>query len=350
MSKLTEIPKGGINEMTDDSTNKIDISVVIPLYNELENIPYMYSELISVMESIARPFEIIVVDDGSTDGSFNLLKQIHEQDHHMRVVRLRRNYGNTPAYAAGFDAVRGEWIVTIDADLQNDPADIPAMLATAEEGYDVVNGWRRNRQDALFSRKIPSWAANWLISRVTGVRLHDYGCSLKVLHRDVVKNIKLYGELHRFIPAVASGLGVRVTESTVNHRARERGQSKYSGWWKTTTRTVKVILDLVTVQFLLSFATRPIHIFGTVGLMTSLSGFMIALWLLYVKVAQGEAIGERPLLILATLLIIVGIQFITMGLLSEIMMRTYYESQDKSIYAVREVLDRRSEFEVESPV
>ena len=322
------------------SRRPLQLSVVIPLYNEVENIPHLYPELISVLEFMDRPFEIIIVDDGSTDGSFELLKQLHLEDPRLRVIRLRRNFGNTPAYAAGFDATQGEWIVTIDADLQNDPADIPAMIATAEEGYDVVNGWRRDRRDALFTRKIPSRAANWLISRVTGVHLHDYGCSLKVLHRDVVKNIKLYGELHRFIPAVASGLGIQVAEVPVHHRARERGQSKYSGWWKTMTRTVKVFLDLLTVQFLLSYSTRPIHIFGSLGLLSSIAGFAIALWLIYVKLGLHQPIGDRPLLILSALLMIVGVQFVTMGLLGELMMRTYYESQGRPIYAIREILNR----------
>jgi glycosyltransferase involved in cell wall biosynthesis len=320
-----------------------DISVVIPLYNEVESIPDLYAQLTAALEGMGRPYEVIIVDDGSTDGSFEALKRLHEQDPRLRVIRLRRNFGQTPAFTAGFDAAGGRWIVTMDADLQNDPADIPALIAKAEEGYDVVSGWRVQRQDALLSRKIPSRIANWLIAWVTGVHLHDYGCSLKVYHRDVVKNINLYGELHRFVPAVASGLGIRVAEVAVHHRPRERGQSKYSGWRNTVMRTIKVLLDLLTVRFMLSYSTRPIHIFGTLGLLTSGAGFLIGLFLMYVKFILGENIGDRPLLMLAVLLMIVGVQFITMGLLGELIVRTYHEAQDKPIYVVREVLDRRAE-------
>jgi len=326
-----------------------DISIVIPLYNEVESIPELYAQLTAALEGMGRPYEIIIVDDGSTDGSFEALKRLYEKDARLRVIRLRRNFGQTPAFTAGFDAARGRWIVTMDADLQNDPADIPALIAKAEEGYDVVSGWRVRRQDALLSRKIPSRIANWLIAQVTGVHLHDYGCSLKVYHRDVVKNIKLYGELHRFVPAVASGLGIRVAEVAVRHRPRERGQSKYAGWRKTVTRTVKVLLDLLTVRFMLSYSTRPIHIFGTLGLLTSGAGFTIGLFLMYVKFILGENIGDRPLLMLAVLLMIVGVQFITMGLLGELVVRTYHEAQDKPIYVVREVLEPRGGKEADEP-
>jgi len=255
------------------------------------------------------------------------------------VIRLRRNFGQTSAFAAGFDVARAEWIVTMDADCQNDPADIPSLIATAEDGYDVVSGWRRNRQDKLLTRKIPSSAANWLISRVTGVRLHDNGCALKVYNSYVVKNVKLYGELHRFIPAAASGLGIRVAELPVNHRARELGQSKYSGLPKTASRTIKVFLDLLTLKFLVSFATRPIHIFGSLGLLSFGAGFFLALYLTILKLFLGQTIGDRPILILAVVLMIVGVQLITMGLVAELVVRTYYESQDKPIYLVRESLD-----------
>jgi glycosyltransferase involved in cell wall biosynthesis len=288
---------------------------------------------------MGRPFEIIIIDDGSTDGSFDLLKEIHQEDSRLRVIRLRRNFGQTSAFAAGFDSARAEWIVTMDADSQNDPADIPEMIAIAEQGYDVVSGWRRKRQDALFTRKIPSFCANWLISRVTGVRLHDNGCALKVYHRYVAKNVKLYGELHRFIPAAASGLGIRVAELPVNHRAREVGKSKYAGLTNTATRTVKVFLDLLTLKFLLSFATRPIHIFGSLGLLSLTGGFSLAIYLSILKIFFGESIGDRPLLVLAVMLMTVGVQFITMGLVADLMVRTYHESQDRPIYMVREYLD-----------
>ncbi len=327
--------------MEDTAQSIPEISVVIPLYNEVESVQPLYDQLTAALEGMGRPYEIIIVDDGSTDGSFEALKRLHQKDARLRVIRLRRNFGQTPAFTAGFDAARGRWIVTMDADLQNDPADIPALMAKAEEGYDVVSGWRVRRQDALLSRKIPSRVANWLIAQVTGVHLHDYGCSLKVYHRDVVKNIKLYGELHRFVPAVASGLGIRVAEVAVRHRPRELGQSKYAGWRNTVTRTIKVLLDLLTVRFMLSYSTRPIHIFGTLGLLTSGAGFIMGLFLMYVKFILGENIGDRPLLMLAVLLMIVGMQFVTMGLLGELIVRTYHEAQDKPIYVVREVLDRR---------
>ncbi|MCD6290271.1 MAG: glycosyltransferase family 2 protein [Anaerolineae bacterium] len=315
-----------------------DVSVVIPLYNEVENIPELYRQLTEALEGMGRPYEVIIADDGSTDGSFEALAEIHARDPRLKVIRFRRNYGQTAGFAAGFERARGEWIVTMDADLQNDPADIPKLIHKAEEGYDVVSGWRVHRQDALFTRKIPSRIANWLIARVTGVYLHDYGCSLKVYHRDVVKNIRLYGELHRFVPAVASGVGITVAEIPVNHRPRERGQSKYAGLGKTISRSVKVFLDLLTVRFLLSYSTRPIHIFGSMGLLLSGLGVLIGLYLTFEKLVLGQDIGTRPLLLLSVLLVILGVQMISMGLLGEVMVRTYFEAQDKPIYVVREEL------------
>jgi glycosyltransferase involved in cell wall biosynthesis len=311
----------------------------------VEAIQILYEELVEVLEALKRPFEIIIVDDGSIDGSFEVLKQLHQKDARLRIIRLRRNFGQTPAISAGFDAARGEWIITMDADLQNDPADIPVLLGKVGEGYDVVSGWRVRRRDALLSRRIPSRVANWLIGRVTGVRLHDYGCALKVYRSEIVKSIRLYGELHRFVPAAASGLGIRIGEIAVNHRPRERGQSKYSGWWKTMTRTTKVLLDLLSVRFLLSYSTRPIHIFGSIGLLTSGAGFFLALYLTCLKLVLGQPVSGRPLLTLAVLLIIVGFQFISMGLLSDLVVRTYHETQEKPIYAIRDVLDRWVEVE-----
>jgi glycosyltransferase involved in cell wall biosynthesis len=309
------------------------ISIVIPLYNESESIDRLYEELTAAMESTHREYEIVLVDDGSTDGSFDRLRRLCERDERLRVIRLRRNFGQTAAFAAGFDAAEGDPIVTMDADLQNDPADIPGMLAKAEEGYDVVSGWRTDRKDAL-RRRVPSMVANRLISGVTGVPLHDYGCSLKVYRRDVIKNIRLYGEMHRFIPAVASWMGVSVAEMPVNHRARAFGRSKYG----TVTRTVKVFLDLLTVRFLLSYATRPIHVFGGLGMLAACVGVALGAYLAYVKLFLREDIGNRPLLTLAVLLTIVGVQMISMGLLSELVVRTYHESQGKPIYAIRETL------------
>ncbi len=309
------------------------ISVVIPLYNEEESVPQLYEELTATLEATGHPYEIIVVDDGSSDSSFDHLQRLHELDPRLKVIRFRRNFGQTAAFAAGFDAARGDVIVTLDADLQNDPADIPRLLTKANEGYDVVSGWRVKRRDP-FHRRLPSQVANWLISRVTGVRLHDYGCSLKVYRREVVKNIRLYGELHRFIPAIASWMGVSIAEIPVNHRPRSFGRSKYG----TVTRTVKVFLDLLTVRFLLSYATRPIHVFGGLGLLAVGAGSALGLYLTYVKLVLREDIGNRPLLTLAVLLMIVGVQMISMGLLGELVVRTYHESQDKPIYVVREKL------------
>jgi glycosyltransferase involved in cell wall biosynthesis len=312
----------------------IELSIVIPLFNEEETIVPLYTQLTTVLEGSGRPYEIVVVDDGSTDESFAILKRLHAADPRLKVIRFRRNFGQTPAFAAGFDLAQGDWVITMDADLQNDPADIPALVHKAEEGYDVVSGWRVDRKDPFLSRGLPSIVANWLISEVTGVHLHDYGCSLKVYRREVIKNINLYGELHRFIPAIASWLGIAVAEVPVRHHARRFGRSKYG-----ISRTIRVLLDLLTVRFLLSYSTRPIHIFGALGLLTAGVGGILGLYLSYVKLILGQDIGGRPLLMLAILLVVVGVQFVTMGLLGELVVRTYYESQNRPIYAVREILD-----------
>jgi len=309
------------------------ISVVVPLYNEVDAIDELYRQLTAALEAYGAPYEVIVADDGSTDGSFEKLKAIHQQDPRWHIVRFRRNFGQTAAFSAGFDRVRGDVAITIDADLQNDPADIPKLMGKIEEGYDIVSGWRVDRHDAFFSRKVPSTIANWLISRTTDVHLHDYGCSLKAYRADVVKHIHLYGELHRFIPAVASGYGVRVTEVPVNHRSREHGESKYG-----ISRTFRVILDLITVYFLLGYSTRPIQIFGGIGLASFSVGVFIGLYLTFVKFGLGQDIGTRPLLLLAVLLILLGVQMIGMGLLGELIIRTYYESTGKPTYYVREEL------------
>ncbi len=309
------------------------ISIVIPLYNEEESVQAMYDELTSVLEEYGRSYEIIVIDDGSKDKSFSILKRLHQEDPRLKVIRFRRNFGQTAGFAAGFAQARGTWVITMDADLQNDPHNIPELVAKAESGYDIVSGWRVNRQDKFLSRRLPSMMANRLIGNVTGVKLHDYGCSLKVYHRDVVKGVRLYGEMHRFIPALANRLGVNVAEMPVNHRARKFGSSKYG-----ISRTVRVFLDLLTVRFLLTYDTRPMYVFGTIGLLTGGLGILIALYLTFVKLFLGQNIGDRPLLWLAILLIILAVQFISTGLLAEILTRTYYEAQDKPIYAVREIL------------
>jgi glycosyltransferase involved in cell wall biosynthesis len=332
-AKAAELVPGSSPERRGD---KPYLSIVVPIFDEEDNIDPLVAEISSALKDVS--YEIIAIDDGSTDGSFAALRRQNARDPRVRAVRFRRNFGQTPAFAAGFDLARGEWIATIDADLQNDPADIPALLMKAEEGYDIVSGWRVKRKDAFIMRKLPSRIANWLIGKVTGVSIHDYGCSLKIYHREVVKTVRLYGELHRFIPAVASSMGIRVTEMPVNHRARTRGASKYTGLFKTVTRSMKVFLDLLTVRFLLSYSTRPIYIFGGLGLLSSATGVLIGGYLTYAKLFQGEALADRPLLMLAVLLVMVGVQFVTLGFLSELVMRTYHESQKKPIYAIREML------------
>ena len=311
----------------------MDISVVLPLYNEEENVHPLYEELAEVLDGLPQKGEIVFVDDGSKDGTLAALEAIQKQDARVRVVSLRRNFGQTAAMSAGFDHARGRVIITMDGDLQNDPHDIPKLLAKLDEGFDVVTGWRVNRQDAFLSRKLPSRLANRLISRVTGVSLHDYGCTLKAFRREVIENIHLYGEMHRFIPAIASGMGIAIAEIGVNHRARRFGVSKYG-----ISRTIRVILDLMTVKFLLSYATRPLHVFGTVGIAATAAGFLLALWLVIQRQFFGVALGDRPMLLLAVLLMFLGIQFITIGLLAELVVRTYHESQKKPIYFVRRVL------------
>lgn len=316
-------------------SSEIELSIVIPLFNEEESVEPLYAQLKEVLEPLGRSYEVIVVDDGSTDRSFERLKGLHAQDKRLRVIRFRRNFGQTAAFAAGFEHARGRVVVTMDADLQNDPADIPRLLEKLEEGYDVVSGWRVERwKSAWLTRRLPSVVANYLISKTTGVYLHDYGCSLKAYRSEVVKNINLYGELHRYIPAMASWMGVSVAEIPVRYRSRQFGRSKYG-----LSRTTKVILDLLTVRFLLSYSTRPIHIFGALGLAMSGVGGILGLYLSGVKLIQGKDIGDRPLLLLAVLLMVLGVQMITMGLLGELVVRTYHESQGKRIYVIREILE-----------
>ncbi len=313
------------------------ISIVIPLYNEEESIPHLYDGLVAAIANYGQPAEVIIVDDGSRDQSFALLKEIAQRDARFTIVRLRRNSGQTAAFAAGFDRARGEVVVTMDADLQNDPMDIPLLMAQIDAGYDIVSGWRKERQDRWLDRKLPSLIANRLISNVTEVRLHDYGCSLKAYRRDVLQHVHLYGELHRFIPALASQVGGTVTEVPVNHRARQYGRSKYG-----ISRTVRVMLDLITVWFLGTYQTRPIHVFGTLGLACAGLGTLIGLYLTFIKLFLGENIGSRPLLILAVLLVVIGVQLVTTGLMGEMITRTYYESQHKPIYLVRDVVSQQN--------
>jgi glycosyltransferase involved in cell wall biosynthesis len=311
----------------------VDISLVVPLYNEEENVRLLYDELKSVLDTMECRSEIVFADDGSRDKTLEILETIQAQDSRVRVVSLRRNFGQTAAMTAGFDHARGEIIITMDGDLQNDPHDIPKLIEMLNQGFDVVTGWRFDRQDPFLSRRLPSQLANRLISWVTGVKLHDYGCTLKAFRREVIQNINLYGEMHRFIPAIASGMGISFAEVKVNHRARRFGSSKYG-----ISRTIRVVLDLITVKFMLSYATRPLHVFGTVGVVSSALGLFIGLILTIQRQFFGVALANRPLLLLAVLLIFMGIQFITIGLLAELVVRTYHESQKKPIYFVRKVL------------
>ncbi|HYL81252.1 MAG TPA: glycosyltransferase family 2 protein [Candidatus Acidoferrum sp.] len=308
------------------------LSIVIPLFNEEENVPLLAEEIRQALDPPGISYEVVAVDDGSTDGTWSQLEAVRARDARWVLVGLRRNFGQTAAMSAGFDHVKGDVIVTLDGDLQNDPADIPRMLTLAKE-YDVVSGWRKRRQDPFLSRRLPSLFANWLISKVTGIRLHDYGCTLKAYRREVVEHLHLYGEMHRFIPAIASWMGISLTEVETHHRPRRFGRSKYG-----ITRTLRVILDLITVKFLLSFATKPIQVFGLLGLLASGAGFLIGLYLTVLKLVFGAQIGGRPLLFLGILLMLVGVQLIVMGLLGEMLVRVYHESQRKPIYMVKRVL------------
>jgi glycosyltransferase involved in cell wall biosynthesis len=308
------------------------LSIVIPLFNEEENVPLLAQEIRQALDPQGVAYEVVAVDDGSTDGTWARLEGVRAQDDRWILVGLRRNFGQTAAMSAGFDHARGDVIVTLDGDLQNDPADIPRLLLLAKD-HDVVSGWRKVRQDPFLSRRLPSMLANWLISRVTGVRLHDYGCTLKAYRREVVENLHLYGEMHRFIPAIASWMGISFTEVETHHRPRRFGRSKYG-----ITRTLRVILDLVTVKFLLSFATKPIQFFGLLGAGAGAVGVAIGGYLTVLKFAFGAQIGGRPLLFLGVLLIVIGVQLVVMGLLGEMLVRIYHESQRKPIYMVKRVL------------
>ncbi|MGE5815446.1 MAG: glycosyltransferase family 2 protein [Acidobacteriota bacterium] len=311
-----------------------DLSVVIPVRNEAENVRQLCRELVDVLGAWRRTFEIIVIDDGSTDDTFQILSEVQSDDPRLRVIRFRRNFGQTAAFGAGFAHARGALIATMDGDLQNDPADIPALVELVEKGNDIACGWRKDRKDPFLNRRLPSIIANKIISLATGVHLNDYGCSLKVFRAEVVKPLRLYGEMHRFLPAIASEMGVRIAERPVNHRARTRGQSKYG-----ISRTLRVILDLITVKFLLSYATRPLQIFGLLGMGMGLVGAIISGYLAWQRLFGYQSLSDRPLLLLGILLIFTGFQLVTLGLLAELQIRTYHESQDKPTYVIREILE-----------
>ena len=310
----------------------LELSIVIPVHNESPNIKDLYDELTQTMGQYGRSYELLIVDDGSTDDTFDKLAALQARDPRLHVIRFRRNFGQTAAFAAGIKHARGRLIVTADGDLQNDPRDIPAMVALIEQGNDIVCGWRKDRKDTLITRRVPSVIANKLISWATGVPLHDYGCSLKVFRAEVIKPLRLYGEMHRFLPAIASQIGVKIAEMVVNHRPRRAGATKYG-----LGRTVRVVLDLATVKFLLSYSTRPLQIFGLMGLVAGGLGAVITAYLAYIRLFTTQGIGDRPLLLLGVMLVFIGVQLVTFGLLAEVLARTYYESQDKPTYVIREV-------------
>jgi glycosyltransferase involved in cell wall biosynthesis len=314
------------------------LSVVVPVYNEAENVGPLAQELQSALAPLGEQFEVIMVDDGSNDGTPEVLRRLYQQKGWLKVIRFKRNFGQTAAVAAGFAHARGEVIVPMDGDGQNDPQDIPRLLAKIAEGFDLVSGWRLPRQDPYWTRQLPSRMANGLISWITGVRLHDYGCTLKAIRSEIAKDLRLYGEMHRFIPALADERGARIAEITVHHRPRLRGTSKYG-----LARTFRVVLDLTTVKFLHLYATRPLHIFGLVGLTSGALGGALGAYLTLQKVLYRVEIGGRPLLLLAVLLILIGFQFVSLGLLGELLARTYHESQNKPIYTIGEILQREGD-------
>jgi glycosyltransferase involved in cell wall biosynthesis len=321
----------------------VELSLVIPVFDEEENVRPLVEEIAVALAGTGLAYEVIFIDDGSRDRSFDLLAALHLEHPQVGVIRFRRNFGQTAAFAAGFAHARGRIIVTLDSDRQNDPADIPVLLAQLAEGYDVVNGWRQGRRDGFFFRRLPSAVANWLITHTTGVRLHDRGCSLRAYRDEVVRELKLYGEMHRFIPELASAAGFTMAEVPVSHRPRPAGRSKYG-----LSRTFRVLLDLATILFLGRYGARPMHLFGGLGILSGTAGLLIGLYLTGMKVWAGiqrgaagfhsVRIGDRPLLMLAVLLIILGVQFLVIGLLAELVVRTYHESQGKPIYTVRELV------------
>lgn len=312
----------------------IKFSIVVPLYNEAANVTQLYVRLTQVMTGLDEPYEIVFVDDGSKDHTLKTLHEICESDSRIRIIALRRNFGQTPALKAGFDAACGEIIISMDGDLQHDPEEIPAFVAKIEEGYDIVSGWRAERRDAWLTRRLPSRVANWTMGRLSGVEVHDFGTTFKAYRREIIKNIPLYGELHRFIPALAAWSGARITEIPINNPPRQNGKSNYG-----LSRTLHVFLDLLSTKFMLDFSTRPLHFFGLLGLLLSGLGSLLACSLTFKKLVLHQAImlQNGPLLFGATLFILVGVQLLCLGLVAEILSRTYYESQGKPIYAVREI-------------
>ena len=320
-------------EVNQKDKNNVELSIVIPIYNEEENLPILYERLKSVLDNLGKSYEIIFVNDGSTDRSWEIIKEFAEKDKHVVGVNFRKNFGQTAAMSAGFQMARGNVIITMDGDLQNDPEDIPKLLEVLNNGYDIVSGWRKDRKDTFLTRTLPSRIANWLISRTTGVHLHDYGCSLKAYRSEVAKRLDYYGEMHRFLPALAKSVGAKITEIPVKHHPRIYGKSKYG-----ISRTFKVILDLFLVKFLLDYRTKPLRVFGGLGLILFLIGFFSLIYLVFIKIFLGEDIGQRPLLIFGTLLVLSGIQLISTGIVAELITRTYYEAQEKRPYIIKEII------------
>ncbi len=308
-----------------------ELSLFLPVLDEEENLRPMHAKIAAALDALGKTAEVIYVDDGSTDNSLKVLRDLAHEDDRVRVISLRRNYGQTAAMSAGIDAAKGEILIPMDADLQNDPADIKRLLDKLDEGYDVVSGWRKNRQDKLISRKIPSQIANRIISWIGGVPLHDYGCSLKAYRREVIQDVKLYGEMHRFIPIYASWAGARVTEIPVDHHARTMGKSKYG-----ISRTIKVVFDLITIKFMAEYQTKPLYVFGAFGMIAFIISLVAGVWAIVLKIAEGVSFILTPLPIIAVVMLAISVQFFLMGLLAELSVRTYHESQDKAIYAVRE--------------
>lgn len=315
----------------------MDLSIIVPVYNEEKNLPLLYDAILAAMSGYKKHWEVLFVDDGSKDASLLVLHGIYEKDKkRVRLVELRRNFGQTAAIAAGIDHSAGDIVVMLDADMQNDPADIPMMLGKIEEGYDVVSGWRRDRKDTFINRTLPSRLANGLISKVTGVHLHDYGCTLKAYRREVIKGFRLYGEMHRFIPVYANRFGARIIEVPVRHHARKFGKTKYG-----LERTIKVLLDLFTVKFLVSYSSKPIYLFGGAGVALDLLGLLVLFYLFVRRVFFGISVTASPLFLISTITVLMGFQSILMGLIAELLVRTYHESQNKPIYNVRTFLDGR---------
>jgi glycosyltransferase involved in cell wall biosynthesis len=322
-----------MNNVSKKIKTAVDLSVVIPIYNEKESIGKLYKKLNETLSGMNIKYEVLLIDDGSTDGTFDELVEIHNENKSYKIISFRKNFGQTSAISAGFDFTSGSVVITLDADLQNDPSDIPILLKKLNEGYDIVSGWRVNRKDRAMTRRFPSMIANRLISRLTGVYLHDYGCTLKAYRKEVIKNIDLYGEMHRYIPAIASWMGVKVAEVPVRHHSRKYGKSKYG-----FSRTIKVILDIITVKFLLSYSQRPIQVFGLLGLFSSAVGFIMTVYLIIMRIFFSQSLSDRPLFILSIFMIFIGIQLVTMGLLAEVLMRVHHEVRNRPTYAIKEII------------